>query len=879
MISFQALAIGRWIAALHVALFTVPLAAQHSPLPAPTQYPSLDSLLETVPPTVRNERGILVAATPRWKAIFEPGVVRFHAALGEDVPGPLESRFTLVDIRRGDTTFFRHDARRGAAPAIDDRTVRYRHTHDLEETLEARDEGLKQSFVFHRPPPGTGDLVVRLRLETPLSAPQGEFPTSLTFRYGARDVMQIGAVLGIDASGHSSNGTMRFDGEFLEFVLSGSFVESASYPLVLDPLIGPRTWVAGTAASDPDIAYDQSTDLYLIVWSQDAQQSGYLDTYGAFLTRSGTVSGNAFFINLFGAGYGPRARVANVNARDGFYVVLQNNPPGNPSREIVGRTVAAGNTTPGPWLIIAQATPTGSWGNPTVCGDRTTSNDSCLVAYEDLNRGEIVTAQVQLHPDGSSTLVSAAVAGVGTGPTICKSGGDARIAFVAWQATPVYVATRAVSMDNVFLSAEGWIAGNATATLPVHSPTVDGDGESFLLVYTREDPVTGHDLWSIDVRVPASSSSIWETSRQGPIRSTSPRDGNAALAFLGRRFGVPTFGLTWLSDDGQGADVLVGTIDETGICEIDEVYAADPMGAWATSTAIASTYSGGADGAPVARIAFAETSTLIPHFVFRRVYTQGFGACAPSNDECSGALSVRDGIFDNVGATMSAGLPFPCEASAGADVWFRIDAGNCAFVDVETCFAETDFPTIVEVFDGSCGSLRSLACNSSSSCSGLGFVAAATYGTFYVRVGGVGGATGTFRLRMDIYSYPRNGRVWDQGGGCPSGGVAKVACPFSPGTTTQFDLESAPPNMPAFCFVCAPNPLSYSCTGGSELSFPLAVLPTMTSASGEASVSFPSIVQPDVRFLVQWLSITTNPDPCGCGGPWAPSNRLDCVTR
>lgn len=128
-----------------------------------------------------------------------------------------------------------------------------------------------------------------------------------------------------------------------------------------------------------------------------------------------------------------------------------------------------------------------------------------------------------------------------------------------------------------------------------------------------------------------------------------------------------------------------------------------------------------------------------------------------ANDDCAGALPIalgQNGPFSNSCATTSP-EPWPC-GLGGNDVWFTFQATCTAPHTIRTCGANYD--TVLEVLDGTCGALISLACNDDS---GNGPCAtpvpnrqsSATVNltngvTYYVRVGGFAGARGTFPLEV-----------------------------------------------------------------------------------------------------------------------------------
>jgi PKD repeat protein len=123
------------------------------------------------------------------------------------------------------------------------------------------------------------------------------------------------------------------------------------------------------------------------------------------------------------------------------------------------------------------------------------------------------------------------------------------------------------------------------------------------------------------------------------------------------------------------------------------------------------------------------------------------------NDDCSGAMPVtfgQNGPFQNSAATTSAPA-WPC-ASGGNDLWFSFTPTCTMNVTVDTC--GSGFDTCLEIFDGSCSLLNSLGCNDDDIACGLQSsldLSPAVGGTtYYIRVGGYNGATGTFVLNLTV---------------------------------------------------------------------------------------------------------------------------------
>ncbi len=112
----------------------------------------------------------------------------------------------------------------------------------------------------------------------------------------------------------------------------------------------------------------------------------------------------------------------------------------------------------------------------------------------------------------------------------------------------------------------------------------------------------------------------------------------------------------------------------------------------------------------------------------------------PPNDQCAGALQLLDGLtlFDTTHAlTHQAG--WAC-GTGFKDIWYTfISTSN--FLDIRAC--GSSFDPIVELFDGSCGSLTPLACASQGCGISNGISLQVLQGTiFYLRVGGLVGDGG-----------------------------------------------------------------------------------------------------------------------------------------
>jgi len=250
---------------------------------------------------------------------IEPGAFRFTPLFGRSVPVDQPVAFELLSIERGGEMVYRPEA--PVAPGHGENRATFDHGGGISERYELRTEGVEQSFVFSEPLAGTGDLVVRGRLTSPLVRPaDGDHSAGLTLECPGVGWVRWGGVTGIDAEGRRAPGSLRLAGEVLELRLPADFVDGARYPLVLDPLVAGG--FSGSdpmgVVTDPDVAYDQTFACYLVVWTVPQSASTALvraqrvsfagNLLGGMLTLAATLDNE-------------RARVADVNKNNRFLVV------------------------------------------------------------------------------------------------------------------------------------------------------------------------------------------------------------------------------------------------------------------------------------------------------------------------------------------------------------------------------------------------------------------------------------------------------------------------------------------------------------------------------------------------------------------------------
>lgn len=131
----------------------------------------------------------------------------------------------------------------------------------------------------------------------------------------------------------------------------------------------------------------------------------------------------------------------------------------------------------------------------------------------------------------------------------------------------------------------------------------------------------------------------------------------------------------------------------------------------------------------------------------------GFTVCVsyttpPSNDDCSGAISLTSGVTNSSGtvwnATATSGIPTGCATGTpDDDVWYKITTSAFSNnLNITLPAIGSDLNTSgprIQVFSGSCGSLTSVACGTNSATASVN-----SNTTYYIRVYSAGaGSIGT----------------------------------------------------------------------------------------------------------------------------------------
>ena len=277
-----------------------------------------------------DELGRPIAIGPDWECEFDADGARFLPVLGGVSPALMDLRLRAASVRRGDASLA---LAAEVPPQVRGDRVSFQRADGVVERFDATPAGLEHSLVLERRIGTAGDLVVAIALGGNAAAhgrPAAGGAVRFTQGQGGVD---YGALTAIDANGARCRGTLRLVPGALEWVVPAHFADAAAFPLVLDPLVGANFQItvplAGAPGSpyesdvDSDLAYDESTDTYLLVW-QRRYSTGTLapsittSIRGQRLDGNGAPVGSVLAISVVDSSRSPH--VANVNPSNRFAV-------------------------------------------------------------------------------------------------------------------------------------------------------------------------------------------------------------------------------------------------------------------------------------------------------------------------------------------------------------------------------------------------------------------------------------------------------------------------------------------------------------------------------------------------------------------------------
>lgn len=544
--------------------------------------------------------------------------VRFVPALGRGAEVARHVALRPLEVRRGQHVVARDF---DAVPQRTGLRAEYHHTSSATERYDVGADAVELSWRFERRPAGSGDLVVRYRLDTNLPLAEGGDEDALRFVQPDLGGVTIGTVTGIDARGGRAAGGMAYTNGVLELSLPASFVDTATYPIVLDPTIGPAFTVSSSFDDfEADVAYDATSQRYLVVWLRTLAANLVLPR-GRLLEATGAPLGGT--ILLGSTGVCGRPRVANHDQGDRFGVVFAEQAGlfhGIQLRVVGASTGAISHST-----VIASSTGVDLFRDPDVGGDVAgVGGTAFVVVYEDEILNAIRARRVLFDPlDNLLAPSAASVWTDGTGPIASvysqpavsrQAGSDGTLLVVARRLSgigPSYsVQLKRIAIDDL---GDLGAASLGSTTDSLDAPDVDGMNGSWVVAWQRDPAGSATTIERRAVRHDGN----WQL---GPVETLG---GGVLQAVTAPSLGWSA-ARTWLgyhnfSGIGPQRSLRVAAIDTAtatmGGVELTQTIASDD-----TRIAVASDASGGVVGGNDAMAVFAHGA---------RVYAQrliGYGS-------------------------------------------------------------------------------------------------------------------------------------------------------------------------------------------------------------------------------------------------------------
>jgi hypothetical protein len=278
----------------------------------------------------QDDSGRVHADGGRYRAEFTPAGVELATPPQSDDSGEPTLHLRLLSAQRAGN--FIH-ADQSTTPDLAEHFVRYQRDGFVE-AYEVKARGYEQSFHFDAKPSGFGDLVFEIEVSGNVTAAATKTTRqqALEFRLGDSPAIRYGEAWAFGRGGERVAVKTSYDGSGrIELTVPASFVETAAYPIVVDPVVGPVLDPSGASYIDtnPDVAYGENGH-YMVVW-QRTFTSTDRRIRGVVYDRDGNQVGGLKLITSASDGFCQEPAIAfgGVNAPipNSFFVVYESPTP------------------------------------------------------------------------------------------------------------------------------------------------------------------------------------------------------------------------------------------------------------------------------------------------------------------------------------------------------------------------------------------------------------------------------------------------------------------------------------------------------------------------------------------------------------------------
>jgi hypothetical protein len=294
------------------------------------------------------------------------------------------------------------------------------------------------------------------------------------------------------------------DGDTIEIVLPADYMASVEFPLTVDPVISTTIEFGASDKNEyfPDVAYDASNNVYLVVWAERYDIGDY-DICAQRVSSSGSLVGGKIFVEAQPGSSPDNPAVANIDASNRFLVVYRKGSPSN----VYGRAVNANNGALSSEVLVGSGPLLNDVDQPDVGGYIGGSDQRAMVVWRSIGQG-LRARVVHVPSSGTPSIYPSFVVSNSANdslPSISKNGGQDGEYFIAWQR---YFSGSPADHDiyGAVFDRYGSTLVSARSLLTSVGPNeehldVAGNGRRWLAVYDREASLgTGdHDIYCLGV--------------------------------------------------------------------------------------------------------------------------------------------------------------------------------------------------------------------------------------------------------------------------------------------------------------------------------------------------------------------------------------------
>ena len=451
-----------------------------------------------------------------YKASFGDGAATVIPYLGSAAPRNFPVTFRLAEVSAGGSSIplaAAGFARSGSRMIAERGPVR--------ELYDLRPAEIEQLCVLDRRL-GAGEIVVRIEVETELDGVETDAGIEFSNALGG---VRYGKATAVDAAGASTPMATRLVDGAIELKVSADFAAAAVYPLTIDPVLlifGASTAPQSIYDFNVDVAYDASTDSYLIVYEEAYSATDHDIGARAFDANGIPIPNSMAYID-YTSTWWANPKVANSNLYDQFLVVAEKKVTlggGFQTTEIWGRTrYAAQQFVMGPQFQIGSAAfHAGPLTHPDVGGDPSPYGPTYYCVVYQVWSGAIEYVMVAQTSSLASGWIALASGGK-SNPSISKGNGvffypqsqewiivwqhtysptdeDIEAARIAWNGTtisyPFWVDTSSLSDDQPSVSSlTAVLPGVGVVWMAVYERDISGTERLRARVFSGTTPLTG----------------------------------------------------------------------------------------------------------------------------------------------------------------------------------------------------------------------------------------------------------------------------------------------------------------------------------------------------------------------------------------------------